>query len=123
MVHLLDARAVWLAYKFVKLLSECLQTVDLGEQDKWGRYTLGVYSIDRTLTELPKLAATFLNCLNGADKAYTITCLSIHPAFKNMLAMLHSMYTDQIMIGYQEEYNRELGKTQAAVFQTKKTNN
>ena len=119
-VHLLDARAVWLAYKFVKLLSDCLQTVDLGEPDKWGRYTLGIYSIDRTMTELPKLAATFLNCLNGADKAYTITCLSIHPAFKNMLAMLHSMYTDQIMIGYQEEYDRELGKTQAAVFQTKK---
>ena len=119
-VVLVDARALWLAYKFAGLLEECSKVVQIGERDTHGRVEFAIYKVKEHLLEFPSLIRVFLGVGVSRMKDFAACLIGCHEAYKNMLKLLHSMYTDQIMLGYQEEYNRELSKTQAAVFQTKK---
>lgn len=119
-VILVDGRALWLAYKFAELLEDCMDGVDLGEPDKHGRYKLGYYAAPESSLTYDKLLRMFVGGYAASMKGFVSMCLKVHPAFQKMLKLLHSMYTDRIMMAYQEEYIKELGKTQAKVFQTKK---
>lgn len=119
-VILVDGRALWLAYKFAELLGDCMEGVDLGEPDKYGRYKLGYYAAPESSLSFDRLLGMFVGDYSSKMKGFVAMCLKVHPAFQKMLKLLHSMYTDRIMMAYQEEYIKELGKTQAKVFQTKK---
>lgn len=119
-VVLVDGRALWLAYKFAELLGDCMEGVDLGEPDKYGRYKLGYYAAPESSLSFDRLLGMFVGDYSSKMKGFVAMCLGLHPAFQKMLKLLHSMYTDRIMMAYQEEYIKELGETQAKVFQTKK---
>lgn len=119
-VILVDGRALWLAYKFAELLGDCMEGVDLGEPDKYGRYKLGYYAAPESSLSFDRLLGMFVGDYSSKMKGFVAMCLGLHPAFQKMLKLLHSMYTDRIMMAYQEEYIKELGETQAKVFQTKK---
>ena len=119
-VILVDGRALWLAYKFAQLLDDCMEGVDLGEPDKYGRYKLGYYAAPESSLAYDKLLRMFVGGYSSKIKGFVAMCLGLHPAFQRMLKLLHSMYTDRIMMAYQVEYLKELGETQAKVFQTKK---
>lgn len=116
---LVDAKALWIAYKFICLISECMEGIDYGEIDKNGYVKMGAYKIAMT-SNMPTNFSRYFFQTGTTSKRAIDYILSVHPAIDKLLKMLHSMYTDQIMLGFQESYDVELGKTQAAVFQTKK---
>lgn len=115
-VNVVDAKALWVLWKFKGLFEEANKKVEYDFEKRAGYVYVGSLGLTLSLASIEGILKVFTGINSNKDKMI----IRLHPVYGYVLDLLHALYSDQILRKYQLEYEKSLLVTQAAVFQTKK---